>query len=276
MNSVLIVDKEIKNLELLASMLDSEYTVYRADSGAAAIEAAKEKRPDVILLDMQMPDMGGAEVIATLRGFEQSKDIPVIALLDLDGLEDDNEDFLCGAVDYIQKPLPSVVVKSRVRNYVHMAKQRQMLEQMEVVDKLTNVFCPKFFDARLKQEWNRAIRDGTNLSVLVLGIDDYESEDCLAGVAEIIKNNLKRSMDLAARWKNEVFVMLLPNTPAFGAVILAEIIRTNIENRGLSAVIAVNSVVPEKQNSPEDFFAVGMESFTELRKTNKNTVCSLN
>ena len=289
MNSVLIVDNEQANLEFLSKILSDEYFVYTVDNGQEAIKTAMAKRPDVILVDADMPDMSGRELIAALRSLRETKEIPVIILLEIDSFDEEEEDFLYGAVDYIQKPLPSVVVKSRLRNYMRVVNQRRILDQMEGLDKATGVFSAKFFQTRLGQEWRRAMRDGSYLSLLMLGVDDWNTynEDQRDGIlkdaAAVIKNSLKRPMDLLARWEDELFVVILPNTPEYGASVVAEMIRVNIEKTSfqekdpggpvpVTISISVNSINPEMNSIPKDFFSLALVNYMEHRQEAKNSV----
>ena len=285
-NIVLVVDDQQENLDLLTRILEEEYIVLQASNGANAVEMAKERLPDVILLDAVMPGVSGPEVMDELKSFAETEEIPVIILLEMDMVEDDDDGFLLGAVDYIQKPLPTIVVKSRVRNHMRIVNQKRMLDQLYDIDSLTGVFGKKFFETRMDQEWRRAMRDGTQLSMLTVAIDDFASYDTKKGneilktVSAITKSNLKRPMDILARWENEIFLALLPNTYAYGAAVLAEIIRKSIEeakipsNDGSSvtASIGVNWVYPEKHSSSAKFVPDALETFDHARRTRKNMV----
>ncbi|MCL2398986.1 MAG: diguanylate cyclase [Defluviitaleaceae bacterium] len=292
-NSVFIIDSQIENLELLGDMLENEYTVYKEVNGDDVIKSVKQEEPDLILLGVHMTGLSSADIMTTLKESDKTKNIPIITLLDDNSLGDVKEYFLLGAIDYIQKPFHPVVVKARVRNYINLVNQQHLIDQLDGIDTLTNLFNSSFFQIRLDQEWLRAMRDNTQISTFVIGIDNFtgfdeqygkeRSDDVIKCVAEIIKNNLKRSMDILARWEDDVFVVLLPNTREYGAAILAEIIRKAIENSFVlqrkledSIVITVTIVSgcckPEKGNISKDFLSHTMETFFNLRKTGKNIV----
>ena len=294
-NSVLIVDDEMENVNLLAEILRDEYIVYSENNGVDAIKTAKEKQPDVILLDVKMPGVSGLEVISALRGYNETKEIPVIILLEADMLEDedDGEDFLSDAVDYIQKPLPPVIVKSRLRNHMRIVNQKRILDQLDGLDKLTEVFSQSFMQVRMEQEWRRAMRDGSSLSLLFLGVDDFSihkeqhgsecCEEILKHVAHLIKSNLRRPMDVATRWDGDVFAVLFPNTPAYGAAVVAETIRVNIEKTPflnekdggqiyITVTINVSSAKPKKESSLQDFVSRAIDDFIMNREDRKNSI----
>ena len=120
-SSVLIVDDEKANLIALTHMLNKEYTVYAAKNGHEALEAAREHHPDVILLDILMPEMDGYEVINNLKNSEETKTIPVIFITGLSSAADEEKGLLLGASDYISKPLHNAIVLLRVRNQIQLS-----------------------------------------------------------------------------------------------------------------------------------------------------------
>ena len=122
--SLLIVDDEASNIISLMTILGDQYTVYAKKSGLEGIKAAEELRPNVILLDILMPDMDGYEVIARLKHSEKTKDIPVMFITGLKETESEQKGLGLGAADYITKPFTPEVVKLRVKNQIEILKQR--------------------------------------------------------------------------------------------------------------------------------------------------------
>ena len=90
-NTLLVVDDEKANLKVLAHILISEYIIYTATNGADAIEKANEYMPDLILLDIHMPDMDGYEVLAALKSSDKTRNIPVIFITGLSSVEDEEK-----------------------------------------------------------------------------------------------------------------------------------------------------------------------------------------
>jgi CheY-like chemotaxis protein len=119
---VLIVDDEQANIMILNSILESRYTIYAATCGADAIDAAKEHLPDIIVLDIIMPDMDGYEVLLALKSNEQTMHIPIIFISSLSGVGSEERGLALGAADYITKPFSPSVVKLRIRNQVNILK----------------------------------------------------------------------------------------------------------------------------------------------------------
>jgi CheY-like chemotaxis protein len=122
-NSVLIVDDENINLITLTHILIPEYTVYAAKNGKNAIKIAKKQLPDVMLLDILMPDMDGYEVLSLLKSEEDTKKIPVIFISGLVSPEDEEKGLAMGAADYIRKPLKDDVVRQKVHNQIQILNQ---------------------------------------------------------------------------------------------------------------------------------------------------------
>jgi len=124
-NSVLIVDDEKSNIIVLTNILSAEYKILAVKDSREALRTAEENVPDVILLDIIMPEMDGYEVITALKASEKTKDIPVIFITGLDNTEAEEKGLSLGAADYITKPFHSTIVRLRVQNQLNLiAKKR--------------------------------------------------------------------------------------------------------------------------------------------------------
>lgn len=126
--TILIVDDAPENLMLLGELLQSEYRVRAANSGARALRVAgSEPRPDLVLLDVMMPEMDGYEVIQRLKAQEQTRDIPVIFITAMTAVADEEKGLGLGAVDYITKPFSPAIVLARVRAQLELKTARDRL-----------------------------------------------------------------------------------------------------------------------------------------------------
>ena len=128
-NSILIVDDNKSNIMALTQILSPEYAVYGAISGQKAIKAAEQRSPDVILLDILMPEMDGYAVIAALKNSSKTLNIPVIFITGLQSREDEKKGLTLGGADYISKPFSSDIVKLRVRNQITLVNQMRALDK---------------------------------------------------------------------------------------------------------------------------------------------------
>ncbi|MCG5511212.1 response regulator [Ectothiorhodospira lacustris] len=127
--TVLIVDDEPVNLSLLTELLRADYRVRAAGSGRHALKAAASNPPpDLILLDVMMPEIDGYTVLETLRTHPDTRDIPVIFLTALSDAVDEERGLECGANDYITKPIKPAVLRARVRTQLDVKQARDFLQ----------------------------------------------------------------------------------------------------------------------------------------------------
>jgi len=127
--TILIVDDEPGNIEILSETLGDNYEILFAVSGKEALEIAKHQIPDLIILDIIMPVMSGYEVLRNLRLNQSLKEIPVIFITALNQEDQETRGLMLGAVDYISKPFNIAIVKLRVRTQLELKLQRDILIQ---------------------------------------------------------------------------------------------------------------------------------------------------
>ena len=167
-NTVLVVDDTSENIDVLYGVLSKDYKVKAAPNGVKALKIARgEKPPDLILLDIMMPEMDGYEVCGHLKEDERTRDIPVIFVTAKTETEDENKGFEVGAVDYIVKPISPPIVKARVRTHLALKRagdalkdQNRLLEQkvkertsnLTALNKRLECFLPREFISLLGKE----------------------------------------------------------------------------------------------------------------------------
>jgi len=177
---ILIVDDTPTNIQVSAENLIKDYRVKVAASGEAALEAiALQGPPDLILLDVMMPDMDGYEVCRRLKNDSQTSAIPVIFVTALNGGEDEERGLNLGAMDYIAKPFYLPVVKARIRNHMRLKQMTDMLEAMAWMDGLTGIPSRRRLDQVLENEWKRAQRNHLPLAAIMVDVDYFKADiDC--------------------------------------------------------------------------------------------------
>ena len=143
-NTILIIDDEPANIVSLRHMLSSDYTIYGVTDGMSGITAAKLQKPDLILLDIIMPEMDGYEVLARLKSAKETQDIPVIIITKLDNEESEEKGLILGAVDYIQKPFSSLVVKLRVQNLLKIVNRNRIINEQRSQQELLKSISRRF------------------------------------------------------------------------------------------------------------------------------------
>jgi len=137
--SVLIVDDEKSNIIVLTNILSAEYKIFAVKDSREAVKVAEENMPDVILLDIIMPEMDGYDVIAALKNSKKAKDIPVIFITGLNNNEAEEKGLALGAVDFIPKPFSPIVVKLRVENQIKLAAK----ERLEYMNRVRGEFLSR-------------------------------------------------------------------------------------------------------------------------------------
>ncbi len=126
--TVLVVDDSPINLGVVGHLLAPQYRVQVANAGARALEMLQEDPlPDLILLDIMMPEMDGYEVLARLKGEARTRDIPVVFLTAVDAQEDEEKGLSMGAIDYSTKPASPAILLARVRNHLDLKRARDRL-----------------------------------------------------------------------------------------------------------------------------------------------------
>ena len=134
---ILIVDDEPVNLRVLKKTLSEQYDLYFAKNGADALELVDSEHPDLILLDVMMPNMTGFEVCETLKLNESKKHIPVIFVTALNDAVDEAKGLALGAVDYITKPFSPSVVRIRVKTHLSLVQADELKRtRLQVIQRL--------------------------------------------------------------------------------------------------------------------------------------------
>jgi putative two-component system response regulator len=134
---LLVVDDEATNLQMLRHVLQDDYRLLFAKDGSKAIALAQRERPDLVLLDIMMPDMTGYEVCAALKQDPQTRHIPVIFVTALADADDEARGFAVGGVDYLTKPASPAIVKARVRNHLSLVQVDELREtRLEIIRRL--------------------------------------------------------------------------------------------------------------------------------------------
>ena len=244
-STILIVDDTEANIEILSGLLSNNFDVMASLDGSYALEIAKEDKPDLILLDILMPEMDGYEVCRRLKSHPDTKDIPIIFITAETDEESIEKAYDTGGLDYITKPFKPKELLARVRTQLKMASLIQHLEnsqkQMEILattDHLTGLYNRRYFSEISKKLIENSTPDIDNITVLIMDIDNFKTVNDTYGHAigdEVIKHlsttlmQHKRQPDIVARYGGEEFTMLLPDTSINGALTMAERIRKNIE-----------------------------------------------
>jgi len=230
---VLIVDDSAVNLKILGESIKGLCEILVARNGEKALKiAASENPPDLILLDVLMPEMDGYEVCRRLQDDTRTRGIPVLFVTSLSKVEDETRGLELGAIDYITKPISPPIVRARVKNHLELKRKSDLLEDYGSLDGLTCLANRRRFDETLDKEWRRAVRFGTPISLILMDVDFFKAyndhyghvagDECLKLVAQTLQACFSRASDMVARYGGEEFAAILGGTDGEDAVASAE------------------------------------------------------
>ncbi len=293
---VLVVDDSATNRQMLGDLLRADYSVLEAKSGEEGLKLAQAHQPDVILLDVMMPDIDGYEVLRRLKEDQRTASLCVVFITGQDSPEEEERGLLQGASDYVTKPFHLMVVKARVALHMQIVRQRRLLEQLANIDGLTELPNRRQFDTVFAQEWARASRTGRPLSVAIIDVDFFKryndhyghamGDHALQLVARSLRKRIQRPADMVARYGGEEFVVIMPDTPLEGAREVAERLRIGVEGLGLphkrsSAAICITVSIgvattgPEAVTSAEVLMELADGRLYRAKKAGRNRVMAV-
>ena len=290
---ILIVDDTPQNLQILGTQLREQYRINIAANGKTAIEMVQKNSPDLVLLDIMMPEMDGFETIQKLKASPETKDIPVIFLTARTQIEDVIQGFELGAVDYITKPFHALELKVRVQNHIELRQKTLQLQALSELDGLTMVPNRRRFDDFLDRTWRTALRHGFPLSLMMIDIDFFKryndacghlaGDQCLKKVATAIAGATHRSGDLAARYGGEEFAIVLNEADEDTALMMAERVASEVEtckiahpdspvSPWLTLSIGVNTIIPDHSVTHEDLIRTADGALYQAKKNGRNRI----
>ena len=290
---VLIIDDSMEALAIAKARLIKEgLAVMCADGGKKGLEEAQREPPDLILLDLDMPDMSGFDVCRALKANPDLCMIPVI-FLSGSGTEDDKIEGLdLGAVDYVTKPFDAFELRARVRAALRTKHLQDLLIHYGQVDPLTELNNRRALMERLRQEWARIQRHGGSLAFIMADIDHFKlvndayghpaGDEVLREVAKIVAAECRQS-DIPARYGGEEFSVVCVGTDAERAAELAERCRGKIEEQEISLtrekvqVTASFGVSDSGDTASEDeLIAAADDALYEAKEAGRNRVVVAN
>ena len=251
---IVIVDDIPANLRVLSALLQAQgYHIRPVTSGKQALKAIYASLPDLILLDLRMPEMDGHELCQHLKADVHTRDIPIVCISVADDIESKVRSFELGAVDFVSKPFAGAEVLARVNTHIQVARLqaslREKVNQLEqaydhikelsIRDTLTGLYNRRYFDKQVNYLLTMAKRYEHPFSVAMVDIDHFKSvndrfshavgDQVLVKVAELLQQG-RRGTDIVARYGGEEFIIALPETTILDAAHSCELSRQMIED----------------------------------------------
>jgi two-component system chemotaxis family response regulator WspR len=259
---VLLVDDQRIVAEAIRRMLSAspDIAFHYCSEAEQAIPTAESVRPTTILQDLVMPGVDGFTQVERLREHAATQAVPIIVLSSREDPRDKSRAFSIGASDYLVKLPDPIELIARIRAHsksflaqlerdaayreleaLHkeLAEKNEVLERLSSLDGLTGIANRRRLDEAIDQEWRRARRDGSTLSLIMIDVDYFKKfndhyghlagDDCLRQVAVSLTGGLHRPADLVARFGGEEFAVLMAATDADGTTHIAEKLRCAVE-----------------------------------------------
>lgn len=238
---ILIIDGNKPNQERLRDLFNGDYEISSALSAESGLEITRSNSPpDIVLSALLLPDMDGYGVCARLHEDESTRDIPVFLVAGDSEDVDPARGFALGAVDIITPPFHPDFIRARVDVYLKLRRKESLLEEWGSIDALTEIPNRRRFERQARKEWNRAMRSGQYMTLILMDIDHFEAfqdtrssesgDECLRKVAWAIKETLKRAGDFVARYGKDKFAALLPYTQKDEALEIAAKLMESVES----------------------------------------------
>jgi len=314
---LLVVDDQPIVVEQLRLMLaGSEIIAEFVTESTRAVDMALLFRPTVIMQDLLMPVLDGLELIGRYRETLELRNVPIVVLSGNDDADQKDLCFSSGANDYLVKLPHRVELLARIGYHSRafrasvqrdeafhclQVSQEQLgaanllLQKINGLDSLTGIANRRKFDDDMAREWQRALRNGTSLALLMCDVDNFKhyndtyghlaGDECLKRIATVLTEQLKRPGDTAARFGGEEFAILLPDTDLDGALHLArlclhQVQALAIENKGvlpmemITMSIGAARMAPNDHCSVNDLIHAADCALYAAKHVSRNTVCA--
>ena len=291
--TVFIVDDSRTSVAALKRALANGYRIVTTTKGQRALETIPEVLPDLILLDVIMPEIDGFEVCRRLKADPLTADIPIIFVTGEESVEHETKGLELGASDYVTKPISPPVVRARVRNLIELKLHRDQLKVLSTNDGLTGIANRRRFDELLECSWRQAFRRREPISLLMIDVDHFKAyndnyghlagDDCLKKVAGRLKDFARRPGDNVARYGGEEFVCILSDTDPLGANEYAEMVLQGIRELNIphefsetsniiTASIGVATAIPREESVPEQLLDAADRALYTSKREGRNRI----
>jgi two-component system, cell cycle response regulator len=245
---ILVVDDNEDNIEIIAARLRYRgYEILEARDGGQALSHVRDNAPDLILLDVMLPDIDGYEISRRIKGANDLPFIPIILVTARDSTQDKVAGLDAGADDYLTKPINFPELEARVRSMLRikrlqdeLAEKNLELERLSISDGLTGLYNHRHIHGLLAEEYERVSRTKDCMSVAMLDLDHFKrvndtyghqaGDRVLVELSDILRESA-RDIDRLGRYGGEEFMALLPETCIDDAAVFVERVRREVARR---------------------------------------------
>lgn len=288
---VLIADDSKLNIIMITDILHSEgYEVFSVTSGNEVMDAVKEYKPDIVLLDVVMPGKDGFTVCSELKCNYEFKNLPIIMVTARTEAKYLKTALEIGAFDYIRKPVDAIEVAARIKSALRYMEYQEKLEEMAMKDGLTGLYNHALLIELLAKEHSKQKRLNGSLAFLMIDIDYFKTvndtyghlkgNEVIKGVANIMMSTIRES-DVAGRYGGEEFGIILSDIPLDKVIAVSERIRRRIalhsfslegETVNITVSIGVCYESPDNDISHRDMIKIADDAMYEAKRSGRNNV----
>ena len=299
-------DSRTLRTALSDQMRSMGHEVIEAQEGRQAVELFRAREPDLVVLDVDMPVMNGYETAREVRAL--AGDHGWIPIIFLSGNVQDTDIAMgieAGGDDYLTKPVSATVLRAKInamqritdmrRRLVdvtrELARMNDSLREQSSMDSLTGIPNRRSFDAAFEREWNHAVRSSKPLALILGDVDHFKryndtyghqrGDECLKAVAGAMRTAARREVDVVARYGGEEFAMLLPDTPAVSALLVAgrvlEAVRglrlpheSSSTSDHVTMSLGVCATVPAVAQRPEELVKAADQALYDAKSRGRN------
>ncbi|WP_041178117.1 diguanylate cyclase [Borrelia recurrentis] len=240
---LLLVDDTPTNLDLLLDILQNDYDIRVALNGFDALKQVEIDKPDLILLDVLLPDVSGYEVCRRLKNDPETRDISVIFISSRNSTDAQLEGFNVGGVDYILKPFNGRIINARIKTHLELKRLRDYFKNLSRIDGLTQIPNRRFFTDKFAKSWMQALEHQDNVIVGMLDIDYFKKyndnyghtngDECLKLIAKSLNRiAIKYKIDVA-RYGGEEFILFSVNKSLEEMIKSVSFLIEDIRNLGI-------------------------------------------
>lgn len=294
--TILCIDDESVNLKVLASIFKDHYNVVVSKNAKQGFERALDVKPDIILLDVLMPEVNGFELMEKLKQHPELTNIPVIFITGLQDAEDEEKGLMMGACDYIQKPFNYGIVRARVNTHLEIVRQRNLLQKFALFDSLTELPNRRKWQQDSVDYWLSSKNAKSPMVYGIIDVDHFKKYNDHYGhqqgdvVLRKIANSVRRTLfeygGAIFRCGGEEFYFYLPIQQRFCAKKVLSACLKNIEALAiphhainLSSYVSVSigaiQVIPNEKLSVEEIMQQADERLYMVKNSTRNAVSFL-